>query len=122
MTANRIWIYGGIALMFIVFLVAMTSGVVLKKPLTGKDNVLEQVQKIKQDINNNHWDTAQNDALKLNKAWHTVRTRILISSEKDDIKKIDERVESVMADVETKDKSSAFRQLNLIKDGFRELE
>lgn len=122
MTANRIWIYGGIAVMFLFFLALMTSGVVLKKPLTGNDDLIGQVQEIKNDINNNRWAEAKIDAAHLRKAWKSVRTRIIFSSEKDDIKKVDERIEALSADVETGDKSSAFRQINLIKDGYKDLE
>lgn len=122
MTANRIWIYGGITLMLLIFLAVMTSGVILKKPLTGQDDVMGQVNKIKSDISSGHWDRATTDTAKLDKAWKSVRTRVLFSSEKDDIKKVDEHVETLKADVETRDKSSAFRQLNLLKDGYKDIE
>lgn len=122
MTANRVWIYGGIILMLLVFLAVMTSGVVLKKPITGQDDVIGQVNKIKSDITNGRWDKATTDTAKLDKAWKSVRTRVLFSSEKDDIKKVDEHVETLKADVETRDKSSAFRQLNLLKDGYKDIE
>lgn len=122
MSTNRFWLYTGVTLLLFFSVAVMTAGVVLKKPLTGDDDVLGIVASIERDIDRNDWAAAAARGSSLKKAWQKVRTRLLFSSEKEDIKKLDEKIEALLADLKSRDRASAYRQINLIRDGWKDLE
>lgn len=96
----------------IIFTLIMLSDIVLKKPLTGNDDIPGSIQQLIQEVNNGSWDKAENKTNDLEKAWKKVIRRVQFSAEKDEINSFEVNIARLKGSIMTKDKADAIIELN----------
>lgn len=93
------------------FILIMLSDSLLKKPLTGNDNIPEAIKLVINDIDNEDWSRAEGNAIKLLDAWDKVVKRVQFSGEKDEIDGFYKNIARLRGAIAAKDKSDAFMEL-----------
>lgn len=95
-----------------VFILIMQSGKILKKPISGNDNIPESINDMIEAVSNDSWEDADKKLESLTKAWDKVLTRVQFSSERDEINKISTCIARLKGAVRSKDKTNALMELN----------
>jgi len=96
----------------IIFILIMLSDVVLKKPLTGNDDIPGTIEQVIQEVRNGKWDMAESKVNDLDKAWKKVARRVQFSAEKDEINEFDMNMARLKGSIMAKDKTDALIELN----------
>lgn len=119
---SRTGLYALIVLIFGVFVITMVGGQVLKKPLTGGDDVITCLSRTEIYINNQNWQKAKISVRILEKSWGKVKPRLYLGAEKDDIKRFDTALATLKASINVQDRNSALRDVGLLKQIYQMLE
>lgn len=93
------------------FILIMISDNFLKYPLGTNDNIPVSIQELRQDIQNDKWEEANNKTDELSKSWKKVVKRVQFSAEKDEINAFEVNIARLRGAIMTKDKSDAFMEL-----------
>lgn len=104
-----------------IFIFSMTSGLILKKPLLGHDDVLYHVHALKEDVRNEQWKKAENQLKQAKNAWKKVSKRIQVSSEREEMRLISRIFVRVHGFIETKEKGSVLAEIEEIEFLWHEL-
>lgn len=105
----------------ILFILIMHSSKTLKKPFGNDDDVLGTLDNMIDDVNGELWEEADDNLIKLNKAWEKVMFRVQFSSGNDEIYKLDTSIARLQGAVEGEDKASALMELYEIYKHWDEL-
>ncbi|NLL73384.1 MAG: DUF4363 family protein [Clostridiales bacterium] len=105
----------------ILFILIMHSGKILKKPLGNNDNIPQSLDNIIDNVNNESWEAAEDNLVKLNKAWKKVLFRVQFSSGKDEIYKLDTSIARLEGAVEAEDKAAALIEIYEVYNHWEEL-
>lgn len=96
----------------IISILIMLSGSFFKKSLLGWDNVPVHIDTITKNVMSDDWQGAEQNTLKLEKAWKTVNRRIQFSCERDEMHAFSVAIARLKAAVTANDKTSALMELN----------
>lgn len=105
----------------ILFVLVMHSAKILKKPLGNDDDISGSLDNMIDNVNNELWKEADDNLLKLNKAWEQVMFRVQFSSGKDEIYKLDTSIARLQGAVEAEDKAGALMEIYEIYKHWDEL-
>lgn len=94
-----------------IFILSMTTGILLKKPFLGHDDVLHHVHVLKEDVRNEQWDKAEDHLIKAKKAWKTVSKRIQFSSEREEMRLISRIFVRIHGFIEAREKGSILAEI-----------
>jgi len=108
---KKIAVYLGTTVILIMFILFMNSGDYLKQPENSSDNFMLHIKSLEDDIKNEQWESAGDNAEKLTCAWKKVVTWIQFSVEKNEINAIDINLARLNAYVSARDKSNALAEL-----------
>ncbi len=103
------------------FLVVMTSGSILKRPLGSGDDVLGRMKEVGAAVDKSRWEEATRASQGLDSAWKKVSARIQISSEKDELLKFGESVQKLKAYLKAKERGDALAELAVLRSLWGEL-
>lgn len=103
------------------FILIMTSGNYLKKPLNPSEDVVAFINVTIEDIQSNDWERAKNSVVKLEHAWKKIIPRIQFSVERDEIYLISINIARLKGALLSQDKSSALIELNAALENWHEL-
>ncbi|MCY6960298.1 DUF4363 family protein [Clostridium brassicae] len=106
----------------IIFIGVMTSGGFLKKSFNDKDNVINYIDIIKQDITNENWNQAGKDLEYLKNAWNIVGKRVQFSVERNEMIMINTNIARLEGAIWAKDKSEGLIEISEIIEHWRDLE
>lgn len=98
-----------------IFILSMTTGVILKKPFLGHDDVLHHVQVLKEDVRNEQWNRAEDHLKQAKKAWRTVSKRIQFSSEREEMRLISRIFVRIHGFIEAREKGSVLAEIEEIE-------
>ena len=104
------------------FLAIMTTGGFLKRPFSQKDNVKGYIEEVKNAVQDENWDQANQSLDKLQKSWKIVEMRVQFSVERDEMIFIDRNIARISGAIEVKDKVSAIIELSEINKNWEDLE
>lgn len=95
--------YGLPMLVLVVSVLVFNAGGVLKKPLGKGDNVSLQLSHASALALDGKWDEAREAWLQLHTAWESVRKRIILTSDIDEMLTFDQLVAELQGAIESKD-------------------
>lgn len=96
----------------IIFILIMTTGSLLKKPLFGDDDVIHYIDDVRDKIKNENWEMASDQLKKAQKSWKKVVHRIQFSTERSEINSLKVNLERTHGFISAKDKSGALAELS----------
>lgn len=103
------------------FVLLMNSAQNAKKPLGDEDNFPGYMQLLKEDINQEDWESANSHLTKLETAWEEVIPRIQYTVERDEFSAVDRSVSRVRGTIAAKDKTGALVEINELENNWGEL-
>ncbi len=109
-------------LLIIAFVIIMTTGNIVKKPFSQKDDVQYYIERVNKDVNSEKWVEGKLNVDKLKIAWRKVSKRVQFSVERDEMVAIDRNIAKIKGSIEAKDKTSALIELSEIKENWMDLE
>lgn len=119
---NKIKAYVVPVITIIIFIGIMTSGGFLKKSFNNKDNVINYIYIIRQDIINENWQQAEKNLEQLKTAWNIVGKRVQFSVERNEMIMINTNIARLEGAIWAKDKSEGLIELSEIIEHWRDLE
>ena len=119
---KKLKFYGIPVVVILLFVCIMTTGSILKKPFSQKDDVQYYLKELKKAISSEKWSQANYDLEKLKYAWETVEKRVQFSVERDEMVCIDRNIAKVGGAIEAKDKISGLIEISEIKENWDKLE
>lgn len=108
-------------LILAVFVIFMNSGPYLKKPIGEEDNVAKYIKLLKEDIENENWDSARSHVGKLELAWQNVIPRVQYILDKDEIINLNESIARMNGSILAMDKTMAKVELVLLEYHWKRL-
>lgn len=120
MSRNKAYIMVVFAL--VVFIAIMTTGGVLKRPFSEKDNVKSYIESVKRDVESENWTEAKEDLIKLKTAWKAVGNRVQFSVERNEMIAIDRTIARLNGSLEAEDKVSALIELSELSLNWDDLQ
>ncbi|MBU3197477.1 DUF4363 family protein [Clostridium algidicarnis] len=120
MSRNKSYIMVVFAL--VVFIAIMTTGGLLKKPFSEKDNVKSCIESVKRDVESENWIEAKENLTKLKTAWKIVGNRVQFSVERNEMIAIDRNIARLNGSLETEDKISALIELSELSLNWDDLQ
>lgn len=103
------------------FVLIMTTGQFLKKPMREGEDVVKYISIIAEDVKSENWSRAEEDRQKLVKAWSRIVPRIQFSVERDEIYNININLSRLGGIIMGKDQAGALAELGEIYENWREL-
>lgn len=94
-----------------IFVFIMLSGNYLKKPVLGNGDLPKLVEIIKEDIDKDQWDKAEENKMELDKVWKKITNRTQFSSERDEINALNVSLARLDGAIATKNKTIAMCEL-----------
>jgi len=120
MSRNKSYIMVVFAL--VVFIAIMTTGGLLKKPFSEKDNVKSCIESVKRDVESENWIEAKENLTKLKTAWKIVGNRVQFSAERNEMIAIDRNIARLNGSLEAEDKVSALIELSELSLNWDDLQ
>jgi hypothetical protein len=108
--------------LMLLFVCIMTTGSILKKPFSQKDDVQYYLKELKKVISSERWDQASYNLDKLKYAWEIVEKRIQFSVERGEMISIDRNIARISGAIDAKDKTSGLIEISEIKENWDKLE
>lgn len=109
-------------LTILLFIAIMTTGGLLKKPFSSKDDVISYIEIMRKDINEEKWDKAGKDLSNIKTAWEIVKKRVQFSVERDEMILIDTNISRIEGALSERDKSFIIIELSEMQNHWNELE
>ncbi|WP_246615543.1 DUF4363 family protein [Clostridium thailandense] len=103
------------------FILIMTTGQFLKKPMREGEDVVKYISIIQEDVKAENWNYAEQDRQKLMIAWGKIVPRIQFSVERDEIYNININLARLGGIIMGKDQAGALAELGEIYENWREL-
>ena len=103
------------------FVLIMTTGQILKKPMEEGEDVAKYISIIVEDVKEENWNRAEEDRQKLATAWGKIVPRIQFSVERDEIYNININLARLRGIIMGKDQAGALAELGEIYENWREL-
>lgn len=94
------------------FVIMMTSGSFLKKPLNDEDDVMLHIQQLKENVQNEQWEVASDHLEKTIQAWKKVVKRIQFSVERDEINSFRKTLERTKGFIKAEEKGGALAEID----------
>lgn len=94
------------------FVSLMHSGEALKKPQHDYDNVPGYFQAVAADVQIGHWNEAQRDAERLDRAWGHVMQRLQYSVGPNQLERLTANIARIRGAIAAQDKGTALTELN----------
>jgi hypothetical protein len=94
-----------------IFILIMTSGGYLKRPLGDEDSFSKMIEDITTDVNDGAWDRADSNAKNLVNTWNRIVIRIQFSTEQEEIDDISTSLARLHGAVAAEDKTNALIEL-----------
>lgn len=110
------------ALIIIISIAIMTTGGVLKKSFSQRDNVESCIVNVKKNVEAENWEQAKLDLDKLNKSWKIVEKRVQFSVERDEMISIDRNIARIKGALYVQDKITAIVELSELSVNWDDLE
>ncbi|SHJ13781.1 DUF4363 family protein [Lutispora thermophila] len=95
----------------VIFILIMQSGIFLKYSSVGDDNIPKMIEKIMENISEEHWEEANKNTADLKEAWSKIVFRIQFSTERNEINDFSVSIARLEGAILARDKSSAFMEL-----------
>jgi len=108
-------------LMMVLYILIMSSGFLLKNPITEDDDVIKHIDLVQQSAIKNNWEESGIELEKAFKAWGKVKNRIQFSVERVFIEDIDEEFATLKGIIKAKDTNMAIITTEKIKTVWDEL-
>ncbi|HLR79768.1 MAG TPA: DUF4363 family protein [Bacillota bacterium] len=93
------------------FILVMTTGAFLKKPLTGDDDVIHHIDNVQNSIHEDQWEKANEQLTQAEQAWKKIISRIQYSAERDEINTISKNIERARGYIDVQDKAGTLSEL-----------
>lgn len=103
------------------FILAMTTGGLLKKPMSDEDDLISFIEKTEKEVLNQDWKKASTHLSDAKKAWKKVVRRIQFSAERDEINELHKTLDRTRGFIEAKDKGGAMAELAEARNIWKEL-
>lgn len=103
------------------FILAMTTGGLLKKPMSDEDDLISFIEKTEKEVLNQDWEKASTHLDDAKKAWKKVVMRIQFSAERDEINELHKTLDRTKGFIEAKDKGGAMGELAEARNIWKEL-
>ncbi len=104
-----------------IFILAMTTGGLLKKPMSDEDDLISFIEKTEKEVLNQDWKKASTHLSDAKKAWKKVVRRIQFSAERDEINELHKTLDRTRGFIEAKDKGGAMAELAEARNIWKEL-
>lgn len=109
------------SLILILSVAIMIGGPYLKNPKGDDENVAVYIEKVMEDIKNDHWEEANDNLEKLKSAWKKILPRIQFSIERDEAIEIDVNLARLKGLIFGKDQAAALAELNETAERWKNL-
>lgn len=109
---KKIIYYSIPVLTLILFIIIMTSGILLKNSMKSSQEINEYLSKIKTNIVDEEWDQAHKNFVKLKNMWDIVKKWIQFSVERDEFIRFDLALARLEGTIMARDKVSALIAIN----------
>ncbi len=106
----------------IVFILIMTTGGLLKKPLCMQDDISTYLTLIENSIENKEWMDAENNIDALSTAWKQVQKRVQFSVERQELTMMSLSISHLKGSVQAKSQGLSFVYLYALKEIWNDLE
>ena len=106
----------------LIFIAIMTTGGILKKPFSSKDDVKYYIERVKKDVTAEKWKDSSFELDKLKRAWKVVGNRVQFSVERDEMVAISRNIAKIRGCIEAKDKNSAIIEISELAENWDDLE
>lgn len=103
------------------FVMVMLSGDILKQSLVGDDNIPQSLETIKQAVDHENWEAANQNTDNLNRVWDKIVNRVQYSSERDEINAFSMNIARVRGGIQAKNKSIVLTELSEAYEHWKEL-
>ena len=119
---RRILLYTGIGLFFVLIIVVMTAGNFLKHPIFTMDDSFEMVLlRLDQEIAAQSWEAAKKSVDELEQAWRRVLPVVQFSSERDEMRFVEQQFIRLRAAIKYEDQMQAEIEQELMRYTLRNL-
>lgn len=118
---HRIVLYLIPAVTLLALTLILCSGEYLKKPTGEADNFPYYLQLLKQDINNENWNKAREDAVKLQSSWENILTRIQYSVSSSEVNQVTNGISRIRGAIAARDKAGALVELKELENHWNAL-
>lgn len=95
----------------LLFVLIMSSGNILKRPLGEDDDIPQSIDNIIEAVENEAWSEAASKLQDLDKLWDKVIKRVQFGSERDEINKLSTSIARLKGAVKAEDKAGALMEL-----------
>ena len=109
------------SLILILSIAIMIGGPYLKNPKSDDENIAVYIEKVMEDIKNEHWEEAHENLEKLKSAWKKILPRIQFSIERDEAIEIDVNLARLKGLIFGKDQAAALAELNETAERWKNL-
>jgi hypothetical protein len=103
------------------FVLLMTTGQFLKKPMREGEDIVKYIAVITEDVKSENWNRAELNRQKLVSAWSKIVPRIQFSVERDEIYNININLARIGGIIMGKDQAGALAELGEVYENWREL-
>lgn len=98
-----------------IFIIIMTTGSFLKKPLFGNDGVIDHIDLVTEYVKEEDWEAASIEIEYARQAWRNVVLRIQFSSERNEINAIKLNLERADGFIKAKHLGGALSELSELR-------